>query len=109
VRDAVLAHVPPALAEAAGERVFTQLPASYRAQLVCTSIAAGIVYREGLDYFRDVPPDRLAALALDYVLADRANRDLIAEVERSGLTSAPQIARLLGVGGTRAALKLGGG
>ena len=108
VREAVLAHVPPALAQAAGERVFTRLPASYRAQLVCSSIASAIVYREGLDYFRDVPPDRLAALALDYVLTDRANRDLIAEVERSGLTSAPQIARLLGAGGTRAALKLGG-
>ncbi|HET6146978.1 MAG TPA: NAD-glutamate dehydrogenase domain-containing protein [Polyangia bacterium] len=107
VREAVLAHVPPALVEAAGERVFTQLPASYRAQLVCTTIAASIVYREGLDYFRDVPPDRLAALALDYVLADRANRELIAEVERSGLTSAPQIARLLEAGGTRAALKSG--
>lgn len=108
VREAVLAHVPPVLAEAAGERVFTRLPASYRAQLVCTSIAAGIVYREGLDYFRDVPADRLADLAREYVLCDRTNRDLIAELEGSNLPSAPQIARLLGAGGTRAALKLGG-
>jgi glutamate dehydrogenase len=109
VREAVLAYVPPALAAAAGERVFTQLPASYRAQLVCASIASALVYREGLDFFRDVATARLADLAQEYVLRDRANRDLIAQVESSGLASAAEIARLLQVGGTRAALKIGRG
>ena len=107
VREAVLAYLPPVLAEAAGERVWSQLPTSYRAQLVCTSIAAGLVYREGLDYFHEVPESRLADLAISYVLRDRTNRELIFEVERSGLASAPEIARLLQVGGTRAALKRG--
>jgi glutamate dehydrogenase len=105
VREAVLAYLPPVLAETAGERVWTQLPPSYRAQLVCTSIAASLVYREGLDYFRDVPESRLADLALSYELRDQTNRELVLEVQRSGLASAPEIARLLQIGGTRAALK----
>jgi glutamate dehydrogenase len=105
VREAVLAYLPPVLAETAGERVWTQLPPSYRAQLVCTSIAASLVYREGLDYFRDVPESRLADLALSYKLRDQTNRELVLEVQRSGLASAPEIARLLQIGGTRAALK----
>jgi hypothetical protein len=73
---------------------------------VCASIAAGLVYREGLDYFRDVPAARLIDLAVAYVLRDRANRDLIQQVADSGLRSASEIARLLEVGGTRAGLKL---
>ena len=104
----MLAYLPPVLADAAGERVWTRLPPSYLAQLVCTSIAAGLVYREGLDYFRDVADWRLADLALAYVVRDRTNRELVTEVERSGLAHAPEIARLLHLGGTRAALKLGG-
>ncbi len=108
VRETVLDYLPPVLAEAAGERVWTRLPPSYLTQLVCTSIAAGLVYREGLDYFRDVADSRLADLALAYVVRDRTNRELVTEVERSGLARAPEIARLLQVGGTRAALKLGG-
>jgi hypothetical protein len=39
--------------------------------------------------------------------ADR-NRDLVREVEGSGLASAAEIARLLRIGGTRAALKSSG-
>ena len=58
-----------------------------------------------LDYFRDVPESRLADLALSYVLRDQTNRELVLEVQRSGLASAPEIARLLQIGGTRAALK----
>jgi glutamate dehydrogenase len=108
VRETVLAYLPPVLADAAGERVWSRLPPSYLAQLVCTSIAAGLVYREGLDYFRDVADWRLADLALAYVVRDRTNRELVAEVEGSGLARAPEIARLLQIGGTRAALKLGG-
>jgi glutamate dehydrogenase len=105
VRATVLAYLPPILARTAGDRVFTQLPPDYRAQLVCTSIAAGLVYGEGVDYFRDVPDSHLAALALSYVDRDRRTRALTAEVERSGLASAPEIAALLRIGGTRAALK----
>jgi glutamate dehydrogenase len=107
IKATVLGYLPPILVETAGDRVWSRLPAGYRAQLVCTSIAAGLVYGEGLDYYRDVPDAQLPELALAYVQRAQRTGELVREVERSGLASAPEIARLLRVGGTRAALKRG--
>jgi glutamate dehydrogenase len=72
---------------------------------VCTSLATRIIYREGLDYFRDVPDAKVAELALAYIVRERRTAQLIAEVSASGLGSAAEIARILRVGGTRAGLK----
>lgn len=105
IRATVVAYLPAVLVETAGDRLWSRLPADYRAQLVCTSLAAGLVYGEGLDYFRYVPESHLADLASSYVLRERKTRELVAEVERSSLTSAQEIAELLRLGGTRAALK----
>ena len=88
VTATVLGYLPPILARTAGERVWSRLPVDYRAQLVSTSIAAGLVYSEGLDFFRDVPDSQLADLALAYVQREQRNRELVEEVERSGLASA---------------------
>ncbi|MCK6546944.1 NAD-glutamate dehydrogenase [Myxococcota bacterium] len=107
VRDLVLAYVPPVLREKAGDRVFTKLPATYRAQLVCSSIASRLVYREGLDYLRDVPDAQLAELAVAYVEGERRTHELVDEVMRSNLASKGELAELLRLGGTRAALKRG--
>jgi glutamate dehydrogenase len=108
IKAAVLGYLPPILVETAGDRVWSRLPAGYRAQLVCTSIAAGLIYGEGLDYTRDVPDAHLPDLALSYVVRAERNHELVREVERSGLASATEIARLLRAGGTRAALRTGG-
>jgi glutamate dehydrogenase len=105
VRATVLAYLPPILAETAGDRVWTRLPPDYQAQIVCTSIASGLIYAEGLDYFRDVPDGQLAGLALSYVLRQRRTAELARDVERSGVAHAAEIAELLRIGGTRAALK----
>jgi glutamate dehydrogenase len=107
IRATVVGYLPPILAETAGDRVWTKLPPGYRQQLVCTAIAAGLIYGEGLDYYRDVPDVHLPALAMAYVLRADRTRELVREVEKSGLPSASEIARLLRVGGTRAALKQG--
>jgi glutamate dehydrogenase len=104
-RTTVLAYLPPVLVETAGDRVWTRLPASYQAQLVCTSLATNLIYAEGLDYFRDVPEPAVVDLALAYVSRDRRTAELIRTVERSPLPQAAEIADLLRVGGTRAALK----
>jgi glutamate dehydrogenase len=106
-RATVLAYLPAVLVETAGDRVWTRLPASYQAQLVCTSLATGLIYAEGLDYFRDVPESAVVDLALAYVTRERRTGELIRAVERSNLPQAPEIADLLRVGGTRAALKRG--
>jgi glutamate dehydrogenase len=104
IRATVLAYLPPVLVATAGERIWSRLPPSYRAQLVCTSIASSLIYREGLDYFRDLSERHLADLAIAYVLRDRRNHDLVRAVGGSGLADAAEIARLLEIGGTRAAL-----
>jgi glutamate dehydrogenase len=103
----VRAYLPPSLLAVAGDRVSGRLPANYRAQLVATSIAAHVVYSEGLDYLRDVPESHLGALALAYVERERTTHALVAEVEGSMLPHAGEIARLLRAGGTRAALRAG--
>lgn len=105
VRETVLSHAPPVLREVAGDRLFSVLPDTYRAQIVCTGIACGITYREGLDYLRDTPDADLAAFALDYVRRERRNRALVAEVRASSLPHAQEIAAVLQVGGTRAGLR----
>jgi glutamate dehydrogenase len=107
VRATVLAYLPPVLVQAAGERIFSRLPPSYRCQLVSTSIAADLVYSEGMDYFRDIPDELLADVCLGYVRRQRENERLVAEVERSSLPRAQEVAELLRLGGTRAALKRG--
>jgi glutamate dehydrogenase len=106
VRATVLAYLPPVLVDKAGERVFTRLPPSYRAQLVSTSIAADLVYSEGLDYFGELPEASLTELCLAYVLRQQQTQDLVREVAASSLPHAAEIAHLLRVGGTRAALRV---
>lgn len=106
VRAAVLDHLPAVLVEAAGERLWTRLPSAYRAQIACASVGARLVYREGIDYFRDVAEDQLAALAIAYLERERRTGELVAAVERAGLAEGPEIAALLRLGGTRAGLKL---
>src|SRR5205085_9880545 len=88
IRATVLGYLPPILVETAGDRVWSHLPAGYRAQLVCTSIAAGLVYGEGLDYYREVPDEHPPELALSYVVRADRNREPVREVERSRLASA---------------------
>lgn len=105
VREVILTHVPTVLADAAGERLWSVLPASYRAQIACAGIASKIIYREGLDYFQDTPDSHLADLALAYMLEDQRNRQLVDEVEQSGLSERHEIAGLLRIGGTRAAMQ----
>ncbi len=46
----VLEHLPPVLREVAGDRVKSRLPVAYARSIVSSSLAARIVYREGLDW-----------------------------------------------------------
>ena len=65
-----------------------------RQQLVCASLASRIIYREGLDYFRDTPDRHLADLVLAYLLRDQRNHDLVHEVETSKLPDAREIRKV---------------
>ena len=106
IRQYIIEHIPPSLLKKAGDRVWTVLPASYRQEIVCASLASRIIYQEGFDYFRDTPDTHLVDLTLAYFLRDRRNRDLVEEVRQSGLNHAEEIANLLRIGGTRAGLHM---
>lgn len=105
VEEAVRSHTPPVIAQAAQDRLMTELPAAYRAQIVCSTIASRIIYREGLDYFRDTPDGHLAGLAIEYLRTESRNQELVDEVLASALPERAEIANLLRIGGTRAGLR----
>ncbi|MFG0330635.1 MAG: NAD-glutamate dehydrogenase domain-containing protein [Phycisphaerales bacterium] len=105
VREMVIEHIPPVLVEIAGDRVWSRLPDEYRKQIVCAALASRVIYREGLDYFRDTPDNSLAELVLAYLLRDERNHHLVRVVEDSPLAEKQEIADLLRIGGTRAGLQ----
>lgn len=106
VEQYILEHIPPSLLKKAGDRVWNVLPASYRQEIVCASLASRIIYQEGFDYFRDTPDTHLVDLTLAYFLRDRRNRELVEEARKSGMPHAEEIANLLRIGGTRAGLHI---
>ena len=67
----VLEHLPPVLREVAGDRVATRLPAAYARSIVSSSLAARIVYREGLDWVAPLADAALGRLAFRYLRGER--------------------------------------
>ncbi len=98
-------YLPPTLAARAGDRV-KALPAVYLAHLVGAVVTAQMLYREGLELVAGVPDEGLVDLAIAWLSREERTEALVAEVERSGLASKVEIAQLLHLGGTRAALRL---
>ncbi len=70
--ELVLEHLPPVLRELAGDRVKARLPVAYARSIVSSSLAARIVYREGLDWVAPLPDAALGNLAFRYLRGERA-------------------------------------
>ncbi|NOG53791.1 MAG: hypothetical protein HND57_05600 [Planctomycetes bacterium] len=107
IGELIQAHIPPSLRLKAGYRVWTDLPDSYAREIVCSTLAARIVYREGLDYLRETPNEYLTDLVLSYLAQEFANLKYVTQVEGSGLPDAAAIAQILRIGGTRVGLQQG--
>lgn len=105
IRELIQSHIPPSLRQKAGDRVWTDLPDSYVREIVCSTLAARIVYREGLDYLRETPDSHLTTLVFNYLSHELENLKYVAQVESSGLPDAKLISRILRVGGTRVDLQ----
>ncbi|MEM6731487.1 MAG: NAD-glutamate dehydrogenase domain-containing protein, partial [Myxococcota bacterium] len=101
----VYEHIPATLLEVARDRVLERVPLSYCHSMISSSLASRIVYQEGLEYLRDVPPERVAEVALNYLKTERELSTLIESVERSGIPSSERIIDLLRAGGPRDALE----
>lgn len=107
LRSLVVEHLPTVLTEFAGERLWERLPLSYMRWLMAKSLAARIVYKEGLDFLEDMPLAAIADTAIRYLQQERETRALKAEVLNSSLAHRDRIAALLDRGGTRAGLDAG--
>ena len=106
-RRLVRAHLPPVLLDRLGEALFDRIPAPYLAQLVASTLASRIVYREGLDWLEHMPPDAVAEVAMRYLREDDRVDRLARTVESSDLPDRMLIADLLREGGPGAALRRG--
>ncbi|MBL8600313.1 MAG: NAD-glutamate dehydrogenase [Myxococcales bacterium] len=73
-------HMTPTLLSVAGDRIDARLPAAYARSIVAKSLAARLVYREGLDWVGSLDAAQLGATALRYVREERAARALAAAI-----------------------------
>jgi glutamate dehydrogenase len=71
------------------------VPAAYRRWLIAKSLAARIVYREGIEAVEAVEVDSIGSLAADFLHREAEREQLAGEVEDSPLTHAAEIAALL--------------
>jgi glutamate dehydrogenase len=105
IRHLAASHFPTILVEDLGDRLFDRLPRSYIDSAVATALASRIVYREGLAYLEDMPPEGLVDLALRYLREELNVSRLARDVAGSELPEARRIADLLREGGVRASLR----
>lgn len=102
-------HLPAKLRESIG-RVEERVPIEYVRQVVSSSLASKIVYKEGLDYVDSLATEQLGDLALRYLQQELRVRDLAAEVEalqakgELDVRTSEEIIDLLSRGGVRAAI-----
>jgi glutamate dehydrogenase len=98
-------HLPPTLSARAHARL-ERMPEAYRAGIVAASLAARLVYREGLAFLAPLADDRLADVALRYLHHEDRCASLAAQVRASELPGRDEIVSLLLAGGARTSLAL---
>ena len=96
-----------------GWNVFTErVPEKYVVNLVSTILACELVYNEGIDYVAGINDDNvLTDVAINYIAEKGKVRSLTEKVKKGEAISADEariVARLLELGGPRAALTAGG-
>lgn len=99
MRRLVTDHLPIALQDAVGERLWTKMPAAYLKWIMAKSLAARIVYREGFEYLETMPMGAIAEMAVNYLRSDLERSTLVDEVVKSSLPHKARIVELLGEAG----------
>ena len=103
LHQVILEHLPKALSERVGDRLFDDLPIAYQQRLVAKSLAARITYREGIDFLQSIEDESVGAYVLSYIRKEVELRKLIEEVRASSEPWAARVADLLEHAATRAA------
>ncbi len=99
----VLEHLPPVLRELAGDRVATRLPVAYARSIVASSLAARMVYREGLDWVAPLPDAALGRMAFRYLRGERDAMALARAIRSGDLVDRERAAALVERAGARVA------
>ena len=95
VKELVVEHLPAALVDRVGERIWSETPETYLRWIMAKSLAARIVYREGYESVECMSTEKMGELALDYLRQESERRRLSAEIMGSELPNKERIARLL--------------
>jgi len=101
----VLEHLPPVLRELAGDRVKDRLPVAYARSIVSSSLAARIVYREGLDWIAPLPDAALGRIAFRYLRGERESAALARAIRDGANFDRERVAALVERGGARTAVE----
>ena len=106
---AVKLSLPAKLAAVAWDRVPARFPVQYQRNAIASTLAAHLVYKEGIHLVETQPLDRLAVRAIEYWRADQRVCGLAARMEGGGSLSDEErrhVLRLLRKGGPRASLEI---
>ena len=76
-------HLPPTLRTLGASRLGERMPVAYWRSIVAKTLAARIVYREGLDWLNPLPDGSIGAMAFQWLRAENAAKSLAAAI-RSG-------------------------
>ena len=88
-------HLPEVLLDLAGDRLSERVPKAYRRWLIAKSLAARIVYREGIEAVEAVESDSIATLAVEFLRREAERERLAGEVDTSRMDHAAEVAHLL--------------
>ncbi len=98
-------YLPDILVQTAGEHIYDRIPPAYLAHLIASSLASKIVYREGLNWFEQMPDLAIKESVLNYLRAEDNIKQLLLQVEQSNLPDKTRITVLLQEGGVAALLR----
>jgi glutamate dehydrogenase len=98
-------HLPPTLRALGASRLDERMPVAYWRSIVAKSLAARIVYREGLDWLNPLPDGTIGAMAFQWLRAENAAKALAATIRGGGEYDHALVAAVVERAGARLALE----
>ncbi|MCH2132922.1 MAG: NAD-glutamate dehydrogenase [Phycisphaerales bacterium] len=95
MRDVVHEHLPASLLEIAEDRLHTHIPETYLMWMAAKSLAARLVYREGIDPLEKMSTDTMCSMAMDFLRMEQERDQLAAELDASTMANGQRIAAIL--------------
>lgn len=97
-------HFPQILVEVAGAHL-SQLPRAYARAIVYASLAARMVYREGLDWVAMIPDEKVGRVAVQYLRAQRDAEAMARDLREGREIDRERLAALVSRAGARVAIE----